>query len=210
MHTLYYSPGAASLVIHWLLIELDVPHSLHRLDLAAGEQKQPAYLAINPAGVVPTLVIDGVVHVETAALAMHLADCHPAHGLAPALGTTERGRYYEAFLRCANTLQPAFRRWFYPESFVDPAVAAALRADVQQQIEAGFARFDADLGDGRPYLLGNTPSAADFMLVMLMRWSRNMPKPATEWSNLQALATQLKARPSFATLYQREGLTEWA
>jgi glutathione S-transferase len=45
---------------------------------------------------------------------------------------------------------------------------------------------------------------------MLMRWSRNMPRPATDWPQLAALAQRMKARPSFRTLYEREGLTEWA
>ena len=50
----------------------------------------------------------------------------------------------------------------------------------------------------------------DFYATMLMRWSRNMPKPAHEWPALGAYAARMKARPSFKTLYQREGLTEWA
>ena len=50
----------------------------------------------------------------------------------------------------------------------------------------------------------------DFYATMLMRWSRNMPKPAHEWPALGAYAARMKARPSFETLYQREGLTEWA
>ncbi|RKH47423.1 hypothetical protein D7X12_02875 [Corallococcus sicarius] len=70
--------------------------------------------------------------------------------------------------------------------------------------------LDAHLAANGPFLLGKTLSVADFYLVMLMRWSRAMPKPATAWPHLAAVATQLKARPSFATLYQREGLTEWA
>ena len=45
---------------------------------------------------------------------------------------------------------------------------------------------------------------------MLMRWSRNMPKPASQWPHLAALAQRLKARSSFTALYEREGLTEWA
>ena len=56
----------------------------------------------------------------------------------------------------------------------------------------------------------NAVSAADFYLVMLMRWSRNMPKPATDWPHLAALAQRLKSRPSFKLLYEREGLSEWA
>jgi len=209
MHTLYYAPATASFVVHWLLIELGVPHTLRKVDLAAGEHKQADYLAINPAGVVPTLVIDGVAHAEAAALVVHLADSHPQAGLAPQVGTTDRARYLEAMFRCANSLQPAFRRWFYPDAVSDPAIAADLRATVQAQIEACFERFDSDLKDGRSYLLGETISAADFMFVMLMRWSRNMPRPATTWPRLDALAKRLKARPSFAELNRREGLTEW-
>ena len=210
MHTLYFSPGAASLVVHWLLIELDVPHELRQLALAAGEHKRPEYLALNPAGVVPTLLIDGTPHAETTALVMHLADSQPAACLAPMLGSADRARYYEAMVRCANGLQPAFRRWFYPDNVSDANDAAALRNGVQQQIETCFARFDADLADGRSYLLGEAVSAADFLLTMLMRWSRNMPKPATEFPHLAGLAARMKARPSFAKLYAREGLTEWA
>ncbi len=209
MHTLYYAPGTASFVIHWLLIELAIPHALRKLDLSQGEHKRPEYLAINPAGVVPALVIDGVAHGESVALVMHLADSHPTHGFAPSIGTSERARYYEALIRCANTLQPAFRRWFYPDVVSDTSEAAALRLGVQQQIEAGFARFESDLSDGRLYLLGEQISAADFMLVMLMRWSRNMPNPATSLPYLNALAARLKARPSFVELNTREGLTEW-
>jgi glutathione S-transferase len=32
MLKLYWSPGTASLVVHWLLIELDAEHELHKLD----------------------------------------------------------------------------------------------------------------------------------------------------------------------------------
>ena len=59
MMTLYHAPSTACLVVHWLLIELDVPHKLHPVDLATGQHKSPEYLTLYPAGVVPTLVIDG-------------------------------------------------------------------------------------------------------------------------------------------------------
>ena len=41
MVSLYYAPGAASMVVHWLLLELDVPHELHLVDTTAGQQKRP-------------------------------------------------------------------------------------------------------------------------------------------------------------------------
>src|SRR6478609_5034484 len=96
MITLHYAPGTASMVVHWLLIELGIPHRLHKLDFEAREQKSPEYLKINPAGVVPALVTDdGQVLCEAAAITMQLADLHPEAGLVPAPGTPERGRYYQ-------------------------------------------------------------------------------------------------------------------
>ncbi|TGS15490.1 glutathione S-transferase, partial [Mesorhizobium sp. M1C.F.Ca.ET.187.01.1.1] len=60
-----------------------------------------------------------------------------------------------------------------------------------------------------PYLLGAAPCVADYMLVMLMRWSRNMPRPSDTWPALKAHATAMKARPAFAEVYRREGITDW-
>ncbi len=87
---------------------------------------------------------------------------------------------------------------------------ADLDSQVQPRIEAAWIRLDAHLAANGPYLLGDTVSAADFYLVMLMRWSRKMPKEALAWPHLALLAQLLKARPSFKTLYERESLSEWA
>jgi glutathione S-transferase len=208
--TLYTAPGAAGLVVHWLLIELEVPHELRMLDFAKKEQKSPEYLKLNPAGVVPTLIVDGQPLNEAAAIVLHLADTHPAANLAPPLGTMERARYYQWMFFCANTLQPAFRAWWYPTEPAGDANVDAAQASARARIEAAFERVDAHLAANGPYLLGERISAADFMFTMMMRWSRNMPKPATHWPQLAALAARMKARPSFRTLYEQEGLTEWA
>jgi glutathione S-transferase len=209
-YTLYYAPGAASLVVHWLLIELDVPHALALVDTKAGVQKTPEYLALNPNGVVPTLVIDGRAHYEAAALSMHLADAFPAYGFAPASTEPQRIDYAQWMFNLANMVQPLLRQWWYPHEPAGDANADAVLQHVRPRIEAQWSRIDRHLGEHGPYLLGERLSAADFHLTMLMRWSRNMPKPATEWPHLAALAARLKARPSFVQLYAREGLTEWA
>ena len=208
--TLYYAPGAASLLVHWLLIELEVPHALQLVDTAARAQKSPEYLALNPSGVVPTLVIDGKPQYEAAALAMLLAERRPGAGLAPAFDDPRRADYLQWMFNLANMVQPLFRQWWYPGEPAGEAQSQAVRAHVAPRIEAEWQRVDAHLAAHGPYLLGEEVSAADFYLAMLMRWSRNMPKPATEWPQLAALAGRMKARPSFKVLYAREGLTEWA
>ncbi len=208
-YTLYYSPGSASLVVHWMLIELDAPRTLVLVDTAAGAQKQLEYLALNPNGVVPTLIIDGMPHYEAAALLMHLADAFPDAMLAPSLADPQRIAYSQWMFNLANMVQPLFRQWWYPHEPAGDANAEAVLQSVQPRIEAQWQRIDAHLAAHGPHLLGDRLTAADFYLVMLMRWSRNMPKQAIAWPHLAALAARLKARPSFAELYAREGLTEW-
>ena len=207
---LYYAPGAASMLVHWLLLELDVPHQLHLVDTAAGAQKRPEYLALNPNGVVPTLVHDGVAMYESAALAMTLADRYPQAGLAPLPNSALRPAYHQWMFHLANAVQPLFRLWWYPHEAAGPDQADAVRAHVAPRIEAAWSRIDAQLAKEGPYLLGATLSAADFYLTMLMRWSRHMPRPATDWPQLAALAQRMRSRPSFKALYQSEGLEEWA
>ena len=66
------------------------------------------------------------------------------------------------------------------------------------------------LATNGPYMLGEKISVVDFMLVMLMRWSRGMPKTALDYPHLANLAKLLRARPSWKVLYAEEGLEEWA
>lgn len=210
MYTLYYAPGAASLVVHWLLIELDAPHTLVKLDLAAKEQKSAEYLKLNPAGVVPTLIVDGAAVTECAALALLLAERHSEAGLEPAHGSPERATYLMWMLHLANTLQPAFRNWWYPDEPAGDAHAGVVQERAGVRIAAVFDRLDAHLAAHGPYICGEQITAADFLATMLMRWSRNMPKPATEWKAIGEYVKRMKALPSFRALYESEGLTEWA
>ena len=80
---LYTNPMSRGRIVHWLLDELGAPYELKMLDLQKGEQKAPAYLAINPMGKVPTIVHRGVAITETAAILIYLADAFPAAKLAP-------------------------------------------------------------------------------------------------------------------------------
>ena len=207
--TLYGSRSTASLVVHWLLIELDVPHTLHLLDFDKQEQKSVEYLKLNPAGVVPTLVQDGQTITEAPAIVMHLADSHPQAGLAPSTGSPERAQYYRWMLFMANTLQPAYRAWFYPPEIAGADNVDAVKHHARLKIEGAWQRVSDHLEANGPYMLGEKLSAADFLLTMLMRWSRNMPRPSDSWPVLRAYAQHMKARSAFKEVYAREGLTDW-
>ncbi len=206
---MYGSQSTASLVVHWLLIELGIEHELRQLDFDRREQKSPEYLALNPVGRVPTLVIDGQVLTESAAIAMHLADLHPQAGLAPAPGTPARGDYYRWMCFCVYTLLPAYRAWFYPDEPAGEANMAVVKERARAQLEAAWQQMADHLATHGPYVLGHPLSAVDFVLTMLMRWSRNMPRPTDSWPSLLAHAQRMKVRPSFAEVYRREGISDW-
>jgi glutathione S-transferase len=206
MYTLYYSPGTASMVVHLALLEAGAPHELKLVDLDAKAQRDPEYLRLNPRGTVPTLVVDGQPLSESAALLMLLAERHPDSPLAPPPGTPQRGAWYQWIVYLSNTLMSAYRLWFYPQDLCDtPEVRTAL----QRRIEGVWDFLEIHLAAHGPYLLGERFSGADLLLTMLMRWSRNMPRPATEWPALKRLADLVRARPSWQRLYEVEGLREW-
>jgi glutathione S-transferase len=146
---------------------------------------------------------------ESAAIAMHLADLHPEARLAPVPGTPQRAAYYRWMMFCAYTLMPAYRSWFYPDEPAGPDQVAVVQERARAQLEAAWQQVDGHLAAHGPYLLGERRSAADFLLTMLMRWSRNMPRPSDDWPALREHARRMKALPSFAEVYRREGLTDW-
>ncbi len=94
MIKLHYAPGNASMTPHLVLEELGVPFELKLVDRENNAHKSPAYLKMNPNGLIPVLVDGDLVLYETAAIVLHLVDMHPAAGLAPAVGTTERAQFY--------------------------------------------------------------------------------------------------------------------
>lgn len=203
MYRLYWSPGAASLAVHWMLRELDVPFALERADIDSGQNRSPDYLRLNPEGKVPTLIVDGAPVRETAALLMLLAERHPQAGLAPAVGAPDRAAWLEWMLYLANTLLPAFRLWFYPDD-----LKGADHDAVRTTIEAAFDRIDAHLA-GRRFMIGDGLTTVDVLAAMLMRWSRNMPRPATRWPGIAAYLEGIRARPALRETHRAEGLSDW-
>lgn len=209
MYTLYYSPGSASMVVHLALLEIGAPHRLELVDLDANQQRSQAYLALNPQGVVPTLVIDGRAMTESAALLMILSERHPEAHLVPRAGTPEHEAWLQWIVYLSNSLAATYRIWFYPTDLGLAEHTPETRKAVQLKIEAVWDRLDAHLSAHGPYLLGHEFSGADLLLTMLMRWSRNMPRPVTQWPALKKLADLIRSRESWKKLYVIEGLSEW-
>jgi glutathione S-transferase len=207
MYALFYAPGAASLAVHAALHEIDAPHDLVAVDLQVPRTED--YLRLNPQGTVPTLVIDGMAHRESAALLMLLAERHPQAGLAPQPGVPGRAEWLQWTVALATSLGGPYRLWFYPQDLGLAEHDEGSRAPVRRTLEAAFERIESHLVAHGPYLLGEHFSTADYQLCMYMRWSRAMPKPATEWPALDRLARLVTARPAWQRAIAMEGLRGW-
>lgn len=209
MYTLYYSPGTASMVVHLALLEIGAPHRLERVDFERNAQHDPGYLRLNPRGQVPTLVIDGQPYFESGALLMILAERHPEAKLAPPPGSPLRAAWYQWIVFLASSLGAAYRQWFYPPDLGSEEHTPVVREALRMKIEDAWSHVDAHLAGHGPYILGAEFSGVDLLALMYMRWSRNMPRPVTEWPALRRYAELLRSRPSWQRLYAIEGLIEW-
>jgi len=115
MLTLYLSPGSSSMAVHIALHEIGAPFESRPISFAKREQHAPDYLAVNPEGKVPTLLIDGRPLTEVAAILYYLAKRFPEAGLWPPGGLEAEAEVISWMSFIASTIHPARRigveRW---------------------------------------------------------------------------------------------------
>jgi glutathione S-transferase len=195
----YYAPNSRASTALWMLEECGASYETHVLDLKAGDQKKPSYLAINPMGKVPAIVHEGVVVTEVAAICAYLADIFPDAKLAPPVTDPRRGAYL---------------RWlFFAPSCIEPAILdrAYTRAPAPSST-AGYGDFDtvirvtAEALRAGPYLLGDWFTAADVVMGSLLRWTM-LFKLVPELAEFTSYTARLQERPAFLRAQQiGEGL----
>jgi glutathione S-transferase len=211
MIRLHYYPGNASFTPHVLLHELGVPFERVLVDRNQGAHKSPAYLKLNPNGLIPVLEDDGLVLYETAAICLHLADRHPQAGLAPPVGSLERAHFYKWMVWMTNTLQATLLHYFYPERMVDEGNVEGAR-QVRAHAEARVGGMLQQLADqlsihGGPWLLGSRYSAVDPFALMLCRWTRGFAsQPARDYPQIGPYLKRVLERPAVQRVFLDEQL----
>lgn len=208
MYELYYYPGNANMAPHFVLEEIGAPFELRLVERERKEQKSPAYLELNPRGLIPVLVDGDTVLFETAAICLYLSDNHPESDLAPPFGAPQRGQFYKWLMFLANSVHPETLMYFYPERYTTDADGAdAVKDAVEGRLTEMFQFIDAQLEKGGPYLLGQTVSLADHYLLMLARWGRNMNTPPRQMKHLRRNLDLMLARPAVQRALASEGLS---
>lgn len=196
---LYHHPRSRSVGTRVLLEALGVDYRVQPLDFAKGETRTAEFLAINPLGKLPTIVHDGTVVTEQVAITIYLADRFPAAGLAPAFDDPKRGAYL---------------RWlaYYGSSFEPALVDHAFKREPLPPAQSVYGDYDTvintlvdQLGRG-DYLLGDTPTAADLLWGIALKWTTDFgivprhPAIMAYVDRVQALPAAARARALDAEL----------
>jgi glutathione S-transferase len=170
MLKLFYAPGTCALASHIALAEAGAAYETQRMNLKQGEQRDPAYLALNPKGRVPTLITERGPLTETPAILAYIAQSFPAARLAPLddpFAFAEM-QAFNAFLcatvHVAHAHGPRASRWSD-----DAAAQATMKAKVGENMRAAFELIEPQLGRGA-WVLGDRYSVADAYLFTLGRW----------------------------------------
>jgi len=175
MLTLYFAPGASSFAPHIALHEIGVPFEARPMSFKKNDMRSPDYLALNPEGKVPTLVVDGRPLTEVAAILFYLARRFPDAGLLPPDDIEAEAQAVSWMSFIASTLHPARQRGL----------------DYAKQ---AYGIADRRLGTG--WAIGRY-SIADIHLFRLYWRMFNSLKPASgEFPNLDAHYARMMARPA--------------
>jgi glutathione S-transferase len=186
----FHSPNTRSSGARVLLEELNAPYELRAINMKAGDQRRPAYLAVNPMGKVPAIRHRGELVTEQVAIFIYLADLFPQAKLAPALDDRLRGPYL---------------RWlaYYGACFEPAVVDRAMKRDPGHLAMVPYGDYDTmlntltgQLAKG-PYLLGERLSAADVLWGTALTWT-TMFKLVPELPVIKDYIGRLGARPSVA------------
>lgn len=202
--TLYWLPGTCALGIHAALEMIGAPYAARRLERS--DLRAPEYLAINPMGVVPTLVEDGVVHVEAGAMLLHLTDTVPEAALGPPPGHADRAAFYRWIAWLSGTLHPHFWPFFFPARYAEPeAMHEEVRAAAGRRVAADFDLLEAHL-QGREWIVGDAPTVADGLFLPMARWGLRLERPTTQWPAVTAHLKRVTAWGPGARALAAQGL----
>ncbi|HSI58393.1 MAG TPA: glutathione S-transferase family protein [Ideonella sp.] len=192
----YGYPMSSASPVAAALAELDVPHERIQVDIKAGEQHRPEFLALNPNGKVPTITVDGAPMFEALAIQLWLGEQYGvARGLWPAAGTAERLQAmswcawaYVSYGALLVRLQVATQG---EERLRSADHAAAAREGLDQLL----ALLDARLAE-QPWILGASYSLADLLVGSVMGYSAYIGAPVAAHAHVQAWLEKVQARPA--------------
>jgi glutathione S-transferase len=191
----YYAKSSAAYAPHILLEDIGVDYKAVRIDFTTNEQQSPAYLAINPKGRLPALVIEKGILTETPAILAYLAHQFPEHDLAPtdpfefAIAQSINS-YMASTVHVAHAHKHRGARWAD-----DAAAHQSMRAKVKENMTECARMIETHYLNG-PFVLGDKFSFCDPYMALVTRWFGDDGVDLTPFPKIRAHDALMRARPS--------------
>lgn len=185
MLTLYFAPGSSSMAAHIALHEVGAVFEARPVSFARKETQSPAFLAINPRGKLPVLLIDGRALTEVAGILFYLARAYPAARLLPAGDAEAEAQVVSWMSFIASAIHPARRE--------GPARMAEMFGHAEHLLNGG------------DWAVGDACSIADIHLFRLFwRYVNWSDVRRDEFPGLEAHYTRMMARPAVQKTIEAE------
>lgn len=156
-----------------ILEEVGVGFALHEVDYDGGENRQPAYLKLQPLGLIPALGLpDGRSMFESGAIVLHISDLHrDSVELAPAVDDPDRPAFLQWMFFLTNTLYPSYNRFYWAARYTANADQAnGVKEQAREAMLKQWQVVEDALAQQGPWLLGHRFSACDIYLQMISTW----------------------------------------
>lgn len=201
--TFYEAAFSSATPVACALAELGVVHERVRFDLTAGAQKQPEFLALNPNGKVPTLVVDGTPMFEALAIIQWLGDRYGVQqGLWPAADSLERLQALSWSTWTYVTLGSVLtRRLWARGELLSPELRSAPQQELaEQELGRLLSLLEARLAQ-RSYVLGEAYSLVDLVLASMLTWATFSGVSLENHARIQSWLAACRVRKAFASTW---------
>jgi glutathione S-transferase len=196
MLKLAYSPRAVALACHIALEEAGATYELVRVDFSKNEQRQPAYLAVNPKGRVPALITPRGVLTETAAILVFIAQSYPAARLAPLDEPFAFARMQAFNVYLAATVHVAYAHARRGTRWADDPVALAdMARKTPQTVLDACLLIETGMLEG-PWVMGDAYTVADAYLFTIANWLESASVDVARLPRLMDHRARVRARPA--------------
>lgn len=207
MYKIFYSPGACSLASHIALAEVGASYDAVRVNFAAGEQRSPQYLAVNPKGRVPALVTPDGILTETPAILVYLAQTFPAAKLADISNpwAFAQAQSFNSYLCSTVHVHHAHRtrgtRWADDEASIE-----GMKRKVAQNMSDAFQLIENDMLKG-PWVNGADYSMCDPYLFTLTSWLESDGVDMNKFPKVADHYKRMLQRPATQRAMKEQGLS---
>ncbi|MBV7409439.1 glutathione S-transferase family protein [Maritimibacter sp. DP1N21-5] len=204
MIRLHAVPGSRSFRVHWLLAEMGIEPEVENYRIADGSLDTEGYRALNPAGRVPALEIDGITMIESGAIVEYLCETRPEHGLGRLPGDPERAEFL-VWLHYAETVATAIQNLNLQQVFLpDPAMRSPTVIALEvRRLATALKPLEKRLS-GQDYLLASGFSAADVMFGFGVEAAFHYVYKE-KFPALVAYHARLAARPAYQAAMAEQG-----